>query len=205
MRWGLFSSRSRCSSSIWFDVIGFSFLMPLCLHCRLCWSVFNSSCCCCYCYMRTLFNSASVAAAAASTSRRAPAPRAVTRPPASASVSSPSLRPRSLGLLLSCAMFLMLRVLMWMPRTALLLRADLIRRISMRLLSRRGCSNWDAPSWFVISGHNFSAFPVAVACWMHSLISQWELLVNGDVCGHENGDVVAGMLDACMSISLLFC
>ena len=52
---------------------------------------------------------------------------------------------------------------------------------------------------------NFSAFPVAVACWMHSLISQWELLVNGDVCGHENGDVVAGMLDACMSISLLFC
>ena len=88
MRWGLFSSRSRCSSSIWFDVIGFSFLMPLCLHCRLCWSVFNSSCCCCYCYMRTLSNSASVAAAAASTSRRAPAPRAVTRPPASASVSS---------------------------------------------------------------------------------------------------------------------
>ena len=90
MRWGLFSSRSRCSSSIWFDVIGFSFLMPLCLHCRLCWSVFNSSCCCCYCYMRTLFNSASVAAAAASTSIRAPTPRAVTRPPASASVSSPS-------------------------------------------------------------------------------------------------------------------
>ena len=126
-------------------------------------------------------------------------------PAASASVSSPSLRPRSLGLLLSCAMFLMLRVLMWMPRTALLLRADLIHRISMRLLSRRGCSNWDTPSWFVISGHNFSAFPVAVACWMHSLISQWELLVNGDVCGHENGDVVAGMLDACMSISLLFC
>ncbi|XBI16003.1 hypothetical protein VPH35_058329 [Triticum aestivum] len=58
---------------------------------RLCWSVFNSSCCCCYCYMRALFNSASVAASAASTSRRAPAPRAVTRPPASASVKCESM------------------------------------------------------------------------------------------------------------------
>ena len=71
----------------------------------------------------------------------------------------PSLRPRSLGLLLSCAMFLMLPDLMWMPWTALLLRADLIRRISMRLLSRRGCSNWDVPSWFVFSGHKFFCIP----------------------------------------------